>query len=268
MSWPLTAGALLCAAVSAGCWSAPTPLAPSLRGSVGVPHKGVLTGAAKLPENGAGYKRLRNDKIQYGNPRLVAAIERAAKRVKELRPDGAPLVIADLSAENGGKIPRHRSHRSGRDADLLFYVRTPDGRSVENTGFFRFKADGIALVDKQKKQFVMIDLDRTWIMVQAFTEDSEAMMQWLFVARWLEALLVEHALAIGAPEEVIRRAQYLLRQPGDSAAHDDHFHIRIACSPGEAVAGCRGGGYHWSWLPKPPAPKALSDDALIALMMR
>ena len=31
-------------------------------------------------------------------------------------------------------------------------------------------------------------------------------------------------------------------QPGDSLPHDDHFHLRVACSPEEAQAGCSGGG--------------------------
>ena len=251
---------------ASACWNAPTPLAPSLRGSVGLPHDGALTDAAALPQQGDGYERLRSDSIRYGNPRLIRAIEAAAKQVSARLPGGAPLVVADLSAQRGGRIDGHRSHRTGRDADILFYVRTPDGRSVKNTGFFQFGADGLAPAGRDHS-YVMIDVARTWLLVEALTADSDALVQWLFVAHWLEALLVEHALASGVDEELLKRAQYMMRQPSDSFSHDDHFHMRIACAPDEAVAGCSGGGHHWSWLPKPPSAPNLSDDELVALLM-
>ncbi len=260
-------GAVLLLLLS-GCWSAPTPLAPAVGGSVGEPHKGVLTGAAELPDRGDGYKRLRDDDIRYGHPRLVAAIERAAARVAAQRPGGAPLVVADLSAKQGGRIAKHRSHRSGRDADILFYVQSPDGRSLENPGFYRFGADGLALHDPRRMQFVMLDVDRTWLFVEALTEDHEALIQWMFVARWIEALLMEHARSRGVDTELLRRAAHILRQPGDSFPHDDHFHIRIACAREEYARGCSGGGYRWDWLPEPPKPPGLSDDALISLLLR
>jgi len=197
---------------------------------------------------------------------MVADIQRAAAHVKRKRPGGAPLVVADLSAKHGGRVDRHRSHRSGRDADLLFYVRTPDGRSVENPGFLHFGADGLAMVSQRKRTFVMIDIERTWLLIEALTSDTRAMVQWLFVARWLEALLIEHAQAIGVDEELQKRAQYLLRQPGDSFNHDDHIHLRIACAPEDMVRGCRGGGYRWPWLPEAPRT-LLSDERLVALLV-
>ena len=54
----------------------------------------------------------------------------------------------------------------------------------------------------------------------------------------LEALLIEHARAAGEPAQLVWQAQNVLHQPGDSAPHDDHFHLRIACSDPEAAAGC------------------------------
>ncbi len=44
----------------------------------------------------------------------------------------------------------------------------------------------------------------------------------------------------------------MLLQLGDSGSHDDHLHLRVACTPGEAVAGCLGGGPYWPWLPGLP----------------
>ncbi len=258
-------GALSCV-LGLGCFGSPTPLAPTIRGSVGVPHHGTLTDGKALPSHGPGFRRFRGDAIAWGNPRLVQAIMEAAATVERLRPGGAPLIVADLSAQRGGKIPRHRSHRSGRDLDLLFYVVSPDGRSVQNPGFIHFGRDGLALADKRKGRFLRLDVERMWLLIKALTSNQQARVQWLFVARWLEALVIEHARARGEDDELVWHAENLLRQPGDSSAHDDHIHMRIACSPAEAVAGCSGGGYDWPWLPK-AQPVELSDDELLAALL-
>ena len=246
----------------AGCFGSPNPLAPTVGGSIGMAHKGTLDGAAELQQKGEGYRRFRKDGIRYGHPRLVAAIERAAKAVAASRP-GPDLVVADLSAEHGGKIPRHRSHRTGRDADLLLFVKTADGRPVTSPGFLRFGPDGLAEHDGE---FLQLDVERNWLLVKELASDDEALVQWLFVARWVEALLTEHAIALGEDDEVVRRANKLLRQPGDSAPHDDHFHMRIACTPSEAAAGCISGGYRWDWLPAPKAADGLTDEQLLTAM--
>src|ERR1700732_1841124 len=87
----------------AGCLGAPSPLAPALRGSIGVPHHGVITNAVALPKTGEGYQLLRDNERRWGNPRLVAAIEEASKGVIAQRPGGPRLVIGDLSARFGGE---------------------------------------------------------------------------------------------------------------------------------------------------------------------
>ncbi len=225
-----------------GCFGMPNPLAPALDGSVGVPHRGVLTHGTALPKKGPGFVRLRKNDIRWGNPRLVGAIQRAAKNVADSRP-GAPLVVADLSAKRGGKIPRHRSHRNGRDGDLLFYALTPGGRSIKSPGFVHFKSDGIAEADKG--EMVRFDVARNWRLVRSLVADETAAMQYIFVARWLEALLIEYALATEADLELVWRAEVVLRQPGDSAPHDDHFHVRLYCSRADREAGCIDTGPIW-----------------------
>jgi penicillin-insensitive murein endopeptidase len=247
-----------------GCVGVPSPLAPGLSGSVGLPHHGVLAGGSKLPQSGPGFRRLRKDGVRWAHSRLVEAVQRAAARVAELRP-GPKLVIGDLSAEGGGQIPRHRSHRSGRDADLLFYVMTPAGRSIDNSGFPRFGADLLAKTDRAEQRFVRLDVERNWLLVRELVSDPDARVQWLFVAHWIEALLIEHARALGEDDELVWRAEQVLRQPGDSFPHDDHLHLRIACSPEDEAAGCFENGPRWPWLERPSAVQ-LSDAELLAAL--
>jgi penicillin-insensitive murein endopeptidase len=264
--------AALLALALAGCLGTPSPLAPSLRGSVGVPHQGVITNAVPLPRRGEGFRLLRKNGVNWGNPRLIAAIERAAREVARARPGGQPLIIGDLSTRFGGQSTGHRSHRTGRDADLLIYALTPDGRPVASPGFLEFGPDGLASSD-DGRHFFRIDIEREWLLVKALIQAPEANVQWLFLARWLEALIIEHARARGEDPELLWQAENMLLQPGDSADHDDHLHLRVACTPDEAVAGCQGGGPYWPWLaalpqlvtpPDDDLARAIIDDLLLA----
>lgn len=258
-------GALAVLLGLSGCFSTPTPLAPGLRGSVGVPNGGVLTDAEELPVRGQGFVRYRPQSSHYfARPRLVRALEAAAARVAEEAPGGAPLYIGDLSAKTGGRIPGHDSHRSGRDVDLLFLVTTPSGIPVPSPGFVKFGSDGLAL-PQGSKDYVRLDIDREWLLLRALLTSPEIGVQFMFVCHEIEALLIDHARALGEPDELVARAETVMLQPSDSLRHDDHVHLRIACSVEEAVSGCSGGGPRWQWLPPYAPPLALEPQDLLEI---
>ncbi|HEY0467335.1 MAG TPA: penicillin-insensitive murein endopeptidase [Polyangiaceae bacterium] len=248
---------LACAALVSGCFNTPSPLAPGLHGTVGVPNRGVLTESEELPVRGPGFVRYRPQSSHYfGRPRLVHALKNAAARVTELAPGGAPLSIGDLSAKTGGRIPGHDSHRSGRDVDLLFLVTTPAGAPVQSPGFVHFEGDGLARVDGSG-DYLRIDVDREWLLLRSLLTSPEIGVQFMFVCHEVEALLIDHARALGEPDSLIWHAETVMLEPSDSLRHDDHVHLRIACSPEEAVAGCSGGGPRWQWLPPNTPVRAL-----------
>jgi penicillin-insensitive murein endopeptidase len=253
------------AAASAGCISAPSPLAPGLFGAVGVPHSGVQTDGVELPGSGQGFVRYRPKGVNhYGRTRLVDALKAVSAEMVRDDPSTPPLVIGDLSARSGGKIPGHQSHRTGRDVDFLFYYVTPKGARVPAPGFIRVEADGLAVVPGTG-ELLRFDVVHTWKLVRALLESPGLGVQFMFVSRNVEALLVDYALARGEPLELVLRAQSVLLEPGDSMPHDDHVHLRIACTPEEALAGCLGGGPHWEWITPLPRPTEL-DAALLALI--
>ncbi|MGE0324892.1 MAG: penicillin-insensitive murein endopeptidase [Polyangiaceae bacterium] len=247
-----------------GCTPTPNPLAPAFSGTIGVPHAGMQTGAVELPKRGKGFARYRPYSDHYwGQPRLVAAVERAAAKVHDEFPGGKPLLLGDLSGEHGGKIPGHHSHRTGRDIDLLWYVTTPSGAPVVSPGFIKLSSDGLAQVGED---YYALDVPREWALIKALIRDPEASVQWMFCSMPVEALLIDYARAKGEPDDLVWYAETVLQQPGDSAPHDDHIHMRFACSEAEAVRGCMGGGPYWEFLPGKKTPEP-SEDELIAMAL-
>jgi penicillin-insensitive murein endopeptidase len=176
----------------------------------------------------------------------VSAIERAAAKVARERPGGM-LSVGDLSTKNGGQLMPHFSHRTGRDADLLLYMTTLEGAPVESPGFIHVGADGLAWDDKGKR-FLRFDIERTWLLVKALVEDPEARVQWVFANRNVEAMLVQWARARGESGETVVRAMEVMLEPHPGGPHDDHVHIRTACSPAELVAGCEHTGPIRPWI--------------------
>jgi penicillin-insensitive murein endopeptidase len=256
-------GVLLGLLLSA-CFGTPTPLAPAVTGSVGMPHSGVQTNPVELPVKGPGFVRFRPRSPNYwGNPRLTQAIIDVSARVAEKLPGGAPLVVGDLSARRGGKIPGHRSHRTGRDVDFLFYTTTPSGAPVQSPAFIPYDADGLArLQGDNLSSYVRIDVERQWLLTKELLTHPSIGVQFIFVSRDVEALLVDYAIAKGENLSLVWQAETVLLQPGDSAPHDDHIHVRIACTPEEAVNGCEGGGPLWEWLPAELSPGPLGPGDL------
>lgn len=247
-----------------GC-SIPSAIAPGYRGSVGVPHAGFLTDGVELPKEGKGFRWKSAADHHFGLPRMIALLEDAAAGVADVRPSTPPIYVGEISAKGGGALlPKHRSHRTGRDVDVMFFVTTLDGAMVPGTGFTVFGPDGLGV--EAGGRFLRFDVDREWLFIKALVSSPKAHVQWIFIARWLEALVIEHAIALGEPSPIIARAEQVMQQPGDSLPHDDHIHVRIACEPDELATGCDGGGPRWAWMPTPTRVEAEASVLVDALL--
>jgi len=248
----LLAVGLLQTSLQTSCLGTPTPLAPGFAGSVGWPYHGVQTGAVELPPSGPGFVRYRKvDGFNWGQPGLVQAVQAAARHVQEALPGGGPLVVGDLSARYGGRVSRHASHRSERDVDLLWYITTPDGAAIDNAHFVQVGADGLGR-EPDSGSYVRLDVAREWLLIKSLLGSQNIDVQWLFASRSVEALIVDYALARDEDPDLIWRAENVLQEPAESLPHDDHLHLRIACSPEASAQGCEAGGPYWSWLPALP----------------
>ncbi len=205
--------------------------------SVGKASRGYLIDGAKLPDHGDGFMtrdvwRQRNNR--YGTDELVDLITAVARRMTVHVRD-AKLVVADLSGRGGGGGAEfHRSHQSGRDADLLYYMRDDKGKPFEADAMHVFDKTGHA----KDGSGLTVDVPRTWMLVRELVTAPEGPVQYIFMFEPLAQLLLTHAKEINEPELLVARARMALRQPGDSARHDDHLHVRVFCTAADKAYGC------------------------------
>ena len=216
--------------------------------SCGAPNRGALYGGVAMPRFGHGFVIpdpwwARNR--QYGTRGLVGLVMRAAAQVKAQHPGGV-LGVADISAPGGGKIRGHRSHQSGRDVDLLYYALHPDGQPFapdghmphySRSGMARYARAPTFVRDIARRYF---DLARNWTLVKAMLTDEEVEVDHIFVSTRVRRWLLTYAREIGEPEYVVASAARVLRRPRNGEDHNDHMHVRIACSSDDITHGrCR-----------------------------
>lgn len=205
--------------------------------SYGKPSRGYLIDGVRLPDSGEGFTTREvwaQRGNRYGTQELVDLLEGVAKRM-HARVRDVRLVIADLSSNGGGAAHLfHRSHQSGRDVDLLYYMRDAEGRPFEADAMRVF---GRNLVAKDGSG-IRVDVPRTWQLVRELLTAQEAYVQYIFMYQPIAQKLVEYARSIDEDPVIIARAIRACRQPGDSAPHDDHMHVRIYCAEDDRRFGC------------------------------
>lgn len=174
--------------------------------SIGSPTRGALRGGVELSSSSA--VDVVTPLYNWGTARVVASIERAARRVECRFPNHPPLRVGSISRKRGGHLRPHRSHQSGLDADLGYFYT--DG----STWYRRATADNL-------------DRAATLTLLDALYDGGD--VEYLFVDRSVKALLREYAethrpdllepLFDGKPPNapLIRHAR----------GHDTHLHVRF-----------------------------------------
>lgn len=184
--------------------ASPEKLGPAI---VGRPNRGVLFNPVTL-ESGPGLQVM-NEERRYATRATVTSIANAVAEVEREFP-GAVLRVGDVSGRRGGYIRPHRSHQSGVDADIGFYYR------AQEKWYTKANANNL-------------DRERTWALVKALV--AQGTVEYLFVDRSVQALLREHALAIGESREFVdglfespAKRDTLVRH---AWGHLTHFHVRF-----------------------------------------
>lgn len=191
--------------------------------SVGTPNRGRLYNGVPM-ESTPGI-RVRSVSNAYGTQRVVNMLKAAGADVKARWPYTPHLVIGDISYQNGGRIKKHKSHQSGRDADVSYYhrgdVQLPDFRPMHEDNF---------------------DVAKNWHIFKMLIDTGE--VQYIFIDYTLQKPLYDYARAIGYTEDELstlmqypkglQSSQGIIRHV---RGHDDHWHIRFKCS--DTAVRCR-----------------------------
>ncbi len=231
--------------------------------SIGNTSTGRLQQGIPIDRDGQALAQLpthRRRQSHFGARSLTEVLQSTAEALQRRAP-GPRLMLGDLSNQEGGDIRRHRSHRNGRDVDLAFFMRDQEGHPIEAQRFVRFDANGVGCDGA-----CTFDLQRNWELVETLLSDHDQSLQYLFIYEPLRVLLLIHARDSGADPRLRRRAARVLRQPSDSAPHDDHYHLRVYCSVEDRLAGCQDRPPHWSWVQRTSRELAPHAQALGAAL--
>lgn len=189
--------------------------------SVGAPNLGTLSEAEPLPAHRAYV--IRNPTHSYGTSETVQWIVEAFDAALDADPDMPRVRIHDLSSAEGGRLSGHRSHQSGRDADIAYYRR--QCRSNEPCFWSRTGPEDF-------------DAAHTWRVMRYWLERE--LVTAIFVDYALQQPLYDYARSHGATREQLGAwFQYprgvdvptgIIRH---FPAHADHFHVRFTCPRGD-----------------------------------
>ncbi|PCC69091.1 LysM domain-containing protein [Nannocystis exedens] len=135
------------------------------------------------------------------------------------------VMIADLSLKDGGGYGRHKSHQSGRDADIWLQVKRKrylDGCKNCSTTSCRPEPEEV-------------DWRTTWRFIRAL--HSTGAVQEIFLSHWLQEELHKAAVAEGETPAELKKLIQWPRPKGTPAlvmhsdGHIHHIHVRFKCDP-------------------------------------
>lgn len=193
--------------------------------SIGVPDRGRLRDGVRLEETEDLFVRHSRRNAQFGTAELVGLITRAAAAVTRAAP-GPKLVVGDLSARRGGRLRPHRSHRSGRDADIGFYLFDGEGNSTQPPHFVNLRRNGCGDIRDDRYCF---DGPRNFALLSALVQDPVANIQYILIAPDIRRRVLEEGERQGAPDALMERIRVVTEPHSGSHSHRSHFHVRIYC---------------------------------------
>ncbi len=179
----------------------------------------------------------------YGVDEMRGFLDRIGAAVRPCR-RGAQLRVGNISLVAGGPSPWHKSHQAGRDVDVAPMLLDRSGKSLPADDYVVLDKNGNS-GDGSRRKF---DAKCTLRLAQAIAEDTIAPAQHIFLSRGLRALLLREAKRSRLDEGLVARISEMVRQPSDSAPHDDHLHIRLYCSDQDRRWGCLDRGPMRSWV--------------------
>jgi penicillin-insensitive murein endopeptidase len=185
--------------------------------SVGPASAGALVNGVQMPRSDRW--QLSDPGRAYGTQETVDALTRCVERVNLRFPGTPAIMIGHLSARNGGHLSPHRSHQSGRDADVGYYYKGG------TKPFIHAGAENL-------------DLPRTWALVKAALQETTVEM--ILIDHAVQRVLADYAASSGESpafiDEVFQIRGKNARAPiRHVKGHDNHIHFRFHNPIAEAM---------------------------------
>ncbi len=225
---PLLAAMLAAFAASAQDWAQVTTPTAGPPQSIGFYTAGCLQGAQALPLEGPGYEVIRISRNRYwGQPVTLDFIKSLAAKVRAA--GQAPLSIGDIGQPRGGPAPSgHASHQIGLDADIWF-ERQPGpplpAAQRENT-----RLRSLVLADDSGIDDSVFSQQHVTLLRLAAEMPH---LDRIFVNKWIKQRLCQ----------IVTGNRHWLNKLVVWAGHDEHFHIRLHCPPGNPQCRPQAGYY-------------------------
>src|SRR5690606_23507242 len=173
----------------------------------------------QLPDNEQLYTRLRPEEA-YASSHTIATLQLAIARWRRDSGYTGKLIVAAISKQGGGRLSPHKSHQSGRDAD----VRMPVVKGVKGS-----------LAENPSQ----VDWKATWALVHALLDTGQ--IQYIFLSYDRQRHLYKAAKRAGATDEELE-AWIQYPRPNHSnngvvrhaKGHNAHIHVRFHCAENES----------------------------------
>lgn len=237
---------------------------------IGNYSNGCIKGAQPLALNGAGYQVMRPSRQRFfGHPELINFIQELGQtaRIQAL----GTLLIGDLAMTRGGPMPfGHRSHQTGLDADIWFWLNSPANTQLLSSEQ-RETLQAPSVIHENAKQ---LNLER-------WQPENTSVLKIAADHPMVERIFVNPAIKLHLCQSVPLEEQDWLHKIRPWWHHADHFHVRLKCppeqpqcknqAPVESGSGCDASLDEWFKIDtrpkvtKKPAPVLLPDECIAFL---
>lgn len=197
--------------------------------SVGRPSDGRLVGASNLDPDGdnrgVGWVISESRQATWATPETVQYLRRCMSQYRHNYPrtKADPIAIGDLSRRQGGPLPPHKSHQSGRDVDIGFILKNRSKNPEEGA--------------LRRATPATLDTEKQWFLTKCFLDNPET--QLILMEESIVSALKEYVEKLYKKRKHLQR-RYLRFFPGGEAAviqgdedHTSHMHVRFRCPKGD-----------------------------------
>ncbi len=192
----------------------PTPGPPQ---SIGFYSAGCLQGAQSLPLDGPGYEVIRISRNRYwGQPVMLDYVRQLADRMRIV--GQAPLYIGDIGQPRGGPAPTgHQSHQIGLDADIWFERQPGPHLPPAQREHPRLRS--------------LVRADESGIDDEVFSRQHVELLKTAAELPHVDRIFVNKFIKQRLCQSVTGDRRWLNKLVV-WVGHDEHFHVRLYCPPG------------------------------------